>query len=796
MSCVRFLVIVICATLWFSSADAFTHGALKVLTPGGGSCPAENASNLGGYTLSTSGSTASGTTLPFSSTTATAIAPGYTVSGTNIPANTFVASLTATTVTLTRAISGTVGSGASIAFTFTKKVIGNFDDYPQVWIEDLTHQITVGAAIGDRAWIAQVVFCINGNTLTVSSQSQNGRTGSYGWSVIPQTGLSSDGDYTLYAYIQPVNGYERRISLPITLNSNNTITRSTFYINYTNGNDAWTGTSATFTSGTTGPWKTFQKGAVASGSGSIVYYAVNQTYIEDATNPPPFGNANTRMTSFRPLAAGGVATISSSTVRANLLLRANLIEVEGVTWDTNGISGLQLSNGVAAIAACKRCAFNDPNGPAGPTYGYASNLGAGWGFVTTNGQWGAIVESTVNTQQIQGYGLGRNISGTISWDALNIGSSVIENLQGGKRTFNVNLAQPADFVGIRDSTLANPVVASTAFGSGNTVITLSGSPGLFSVTQFTVQFVTGALAGQQFVGVTQTSGGSTTTVVGNATGAAPGDTIYIFSPAHADAMQFNNTTTTDPTIENMYFQRYKVPGLIQLVLGQRGQFNQSGTLSTTGTAVTFSTVKSLNDGDFIVLNGGAQSQQYREVVGTTVTSTSAVIEAPFTVDQVGTSWIQAKTARGMACVACILDYTGAPGAVGQIQHGQDHFVYVQSDLLGSNYLFRNQTTITSSLGGFGIEQFTFFDSITYSLTSSSTYPTVGMNVDNIHNEVFGSCSGCPSADGVVVFDTNYKPTSGLSKTMKGILGSGLPMFPWTYGGTPIGAGALVGAQQP
>ncbi len=67
------------------------------------------------FTKTTSASTASGFTLPVANTTDIAI--GQLITGTNIPYPTYVASLiTNTSVTLDRAITGTVGSGATLTF--------------------------------------------------------------------------------------------------------------------------------------------------------------------------------------------------------------------------------------------------------------------------------------------------------------------------------------------------------------------------------------------------------------------------------------------------------------------------------------------------------------------------------------------------------------------------------------------------------------------------------------------------------------------------------------------------------
>lgn len=81
---------------------------VNVLATGTG--PGGPASN----TLSTSGSTASGSVLPFSSTIGVLV--GMTVSGTNIPGNTTVKSKTPTTVTISNNISGTVSNAATITF--------------------------------------------------------------------------------------------------------------------------------------------------------------------------------------------------------------------------------------------------------------------------------------------------------------------------------------------------------------------------------------------------------------------------------------------------------------------------------------------------------------------------------------------------------------------------------------------------------------------------------------------------------------------------------------------------------
>ncbi len=59
---------------------------------------------------------------------------------------------------------------------------------------------------------------------------------------------------------------------------------ATYYLSTSTGNDSWTGLSATFTSGSTGPWKTLAKalGAAGMASGDILYVAPGN-YNESVT---------------------------------------------------------------------------------------------------------------------------------------------------------------------------------------------------------------------------------------------------------------------------------------------------------------------------------------------------------------------------------------------------------------------------------------------------------------------------------------------------------------------------------
>ena len=96
------------------SFDGLTMQASAIDCCAGGMETKAGYSSSYDVTLTTSSGTASGTTLNFASTSTVYV--GMAVSGANIPADTYIASKTSTTVVLTRAVTGAIASGASILF--------------------------------------------------------------------------------------------------------------------------------------------------------------------------------------------------------------------------------------------------------------------------------------------------------------------------------------------------------------------------------------------------------------------------------------------------------------------------------------------------------------------------------------------------------------------------------------------------------------------------------------------------------------------------------------------------------
>jgi hypothetical protein len=99
-----------------------TAGYWRLCTDNTGATCIVQGLAYGQSSLSTNASTTSGAVLPFAATSP--IVAGQTVSGSNIPANTYALDVGSTSVTLNQNITGTVGSGASITFGGDLTLVG------------------------------------------------------------------------------------------------------------------------------------------------------------------------------------------------------------------------------------------------------------------------------------------------------------------------------------------------------------------------------------------------------------------------------------------------------------------------------------------------------------------------------------------------------------------------------------------------------------------------------------------------------------------------------------------------
>jgi hypothetical protein len=85
----------------------------------------------------------------------------------------------------------------------------------------------------------------------------------------------------------------------------------TRFVDPVNGNDAWTGTSATFVSGTTGPWKTYAKFASTYPSGSVVKFLSNGSPVYLTSDNQSLTRGAVTMITDAPAVADAVMTYAS-----------------------------------------------------------------------------------------------------------------------------------------------------------------------------------------------------------------------------------------------------------------------------------------------------------------------------------------------------------------------------------------------------------------------------------------------------------------------------------------------------
>jgi hypothetical protein len=104
-----------------------------------------------------------------------------------------------------------------------------------------------------------------------------------------------------------------------------------YYINGTTGNDTYTGLSATFTSGTTGPWKTISRAnAVAPhASGNVDIWVAPGNYRNQPIAPTVSGTDDTHRKRYRVNGAGVVYLLgpSSGSILYGLNISVNYISV-------------------------------------------------------------------------------------------------------------------------------------------------------------------------------------------------------------------------------------------------------------------------------------------------------------------------------------------------------------------------------------------------------------------------------------------------------------------------------------
>jgi hypothetical protein len=719
---------------------------------------------------------------------------------------------------------------------------------------------------------------------------------------------------------------------------------------------------------------------------------------------------NTRMIEVRPYTAGqrysiGIMAAGKGTwnISGAQMVTFNNVDLNfGTIQELSGCAGgncvATINGDQRSVNAFSNATFNNPDGPLGPTYGYyggTSNNSVTTPFNITIGagtqRYYAVVESTASTINMSNGELLRNVTMTVPWDIGNyqFGTTVTTANTG---YFNVQSQSP-NSSGIYqllhqrltwepsdNKTSANlPTISNTPqVSGGNTRFGVVSNQGTTIVNGGTINFITGAQAGNSYGLTNYTSGGTTvqptnaqttsgavltmnstsgvltgmavqdlttpsaigasvfvssivantsvtltsnvSATVGNGdniqftpeaivTGVlsplpAAGDEVFLWEPAHADDNQTQQQSSSVATFDlNFYGQKFTNYGLHQTVLSQAGAYCPSTTscanapalMTTSGTAVTFSSPVTLRDGDFIVgstgvgtgsisgttltitgltsgnfvvgynitggtISGGtqitalgsatggtgtytvnnsqtvssttitqtiAQRYQYRQVVGDTSNSTSAVINYPFLPDVTtnGITWNQGKTVKNYVCVSCRLGGNSLNGGdEGQWQNASQNYTLAQYSQDYSRFLYRPGSEGVFSLnggangtgGGFALRYHAIYDSfLGYGANNGTTQsmaidgpgwnpPIISYTFDT-NNYGYNQAGFIPGTNITTqtarLADGTYIPGVGLTATITGVQGNnpnfanGTPLFPWRADGNPKLSGGLVGAMQ-
>lgn len=464
-------------------------------------------------------------------------------------------------------------SASQIGSGWTQKVICVPDVPRKSWLtsDDGDFEITVAAEHGDSSWINEVEFWLEGTTVTVSTQSKSARTGTIGYScVIDQSAISADGDAELYVKVRPVNGYERLIG-PITfhLNYNGGTNRPNRYCDWENGDDSYDGTSATYVSGSIGPWKTLQKACLSSPDAAIVTVA-SGNYLEDSnTGTLPSHDSVLEFKLAPGLSLGDVVVDRSSrTSPAKFLLwRRRHIQFNNIHFNTENIDYFWGSYPGGSYNY-KGCEFIDANGVTGPTTSYYVPTEAGqYLFRANEGQWNFLQDCDIQNYIAAGASMYLNTTAQTSTDSLffDAGNALLEY----NGVLNYNVSQTLKFEQ-RTHPETSLTITNAVYSSPNTTLTFSGSPSLVGFPE-TLRFLSGSLLGQEFSVVSQDDGTDTVVVAGDASAAVSGDTCWMFLIFHADSFQFS----LNANYENILLQRYKAIGVTaQPWLFQPGNGNQ------------------------------------------------------------------------------------------------------------------------------------------------------------------------------------------------------------------------------
>ena len=246
-----------------------------------------------------------------------------------------------------------------------------------------------------------------------------------------------------------------------------------------------------------------------------------------------------------------------------------------------------------------------------------------------------------------------------------------------------------------------------------------------------------------------------------ALGLAIGDKIRVYNHPHKDALQIIAATGgyTSPFIENYYFQSYfNIADDVQPFLNQTGTYaGAGGTVSVSGTALTFSVSQTIQIGMTISLTA---SKEYARIVSGS--GTSWTIDRSLTTVS-GASFVFSPPWKDFALENCIVHMTSGGEYLGQWQQSSWNVNIYNCTFpglasgSGNSIIFRNQSN------GFGMTDWTMRQCILGAMTADSGFPTSGITFDYNHFQS-GTARGSNGATGDPAYNSTGTHTSGYLPT--------------------------------
>lgn len=545
------------------------------------------------------------------------------------------------------------------------------------------------------------IYCESGTSFTTCSElSWSSRFMCFGFqfkfSVLTQNGLAQ-----CYARFVPKNGLERVMPFTIWFNDPSKtgyVTRPVLYVDYNNVSAADTTMNGT----SSAPFKTvgYATGA-AQGSNEGAYIKLRtgiQIYDDSstwATNP-----STTFPCQIQP--DDGLTIDDVQIQNVGGVRNQGVIKWHG---DKMVFSNIYMNmdyfmfiNGTYTMWVMRNCKFwDDSPNINGPSETYGSFTVDSCYYIPPNNLQNEMVASSSNnpsdsatyTAAIDcdirhpvptGFRHIVNTTAQATWDVL------YHQISHG---YDVNYLsvwnyQPQQLTWFKQRFSANPyfVISSTPTYSSSTglttfAVTFNGTNDNYGAQDVGIQILTGAHAGEynQTYGVLATNNevdsSGNVQILGDYHTMAIGDHLKIFSLSHADAFQIVSNVNPDTypdfaVIDNLYLQNYNAVGADIQVIFPQCSINQiaSGTMTSIGTALTFTTAQDLRVGSFITLNQSPYDN-YARIVGVTNSTHFTMDQAFQSGDVTAVSGWGMVPINGASMVNCSIRKTGTNGEEGQ-----------------------------------------------------------------------------------------------------------------------------------